>query len=416
MSNQDTSGGLKVGSSSAMEAQKEVFDAHRVYSNYYYKSVEMDFVFQWLLGSTSTGGCVIGEAFYAAGRIKDGDPESWQREWKELAGRKEERADRALAAGSRDSAMRNYLLAANYYRSSLTSRLPWDPEYLPIGRKSYECIEKAGRLMEPAIAAIEVPFEGKSLPGFFWPAAADGKTRKTLLMVGGGECFLTDNLFYIGRLAVERGYNFVTVDLPGQGLLPAEGLYFRGDAEKPVGAILDVATKLPGVDPEKLAVLGISFGGYFAPRAASVDKRIKALVTNAAVIDNYEMFAAMPFSKLSQEEIDRTWNAFHKGVTENVVWRLGLRRGDFTGQAAATKGFSYDPAKIACPILNLVGEGEGANPIGQRQGDAYFEKAGTDLKTRMVMPFDEGAAAHCTGENRVLMACVTFDWLDEVFA
>lgn len=405
----------KAGSTSAMEAQKEVFDAHRVYSSYYFKNIEMDFVFQWLLGSISTGGCVIGEAFYAAGRIKDGDPESWQREWKELAERKESRAEEAMRKGHKVSASKNFLLAANYYRSSLTSRLPWDADYLSLGKKSYGCIEKAGSLMEPAMIPIGVPFENAVLPGFFWPVANDGKPRKTLLMVGGGECFLTDNLFYIGPLAVERGYNFVTVDIPGQGLLPAEGLFFRGNAEKPIGAILDVVTKMPEVDSERLSVLGISFGGYFAPRAASVDKRIKALITNAAVIDNYEMFAAMPFSKLTQDEIDKTWSPFGKGVTENVVWRLGLKPGNFTGQAEATKGFSYDPADITCPVLNVVGEGEAANPIGHRQGQIYMERVNTDRKKKVVTPFNEGAAAHCTGENRVLMACELFDWLDEVF-
>lgn len=415
MSNPGCDGTEKAGASAAMEEQKKIFDAHRVYSSYYFKNIEMDFVFQWLLGSTSTGGCVIGEAFYAAGKIQDGDPASWQREWKDMAERKEARAVQALRAGNAVSASKNYLLAANYYRSALTSRLPWDGEYLALGKKSYGCIEKAGSLMKPAITAIDVPFENKTLPGFYWPAANDGKPRKTLLMIGGGECFLTDNFFYIGPLAVERGYNFITVDLPGQGLLPAEGLYFRGDSEKPIGAILDVATKLPGVDPEKLAALGISFGGYFAPRAASVEKRIKALVTNAAVIDNYEMFAAMPFSKLSQEEISRTWSSFRKGVTENVVWRLGLKPGDFTGQADATRGFSYDPSSISCPILNLVGEGEAANPIGQKQGRTYMEKVSSPNKTKVITPFAEGAAAHCTGENRILMACETFDWLDTVF-
>ena len=279
---------------SALDEQKEIFDAHRVYTaGYYFDNPEMEFVFQWLLGSISTGGCEIGEAFYAAGRIRENDRGSWHNEWKAMAERKEARADKALRKGNKVTASENYMLAANYYRSSITFMLSWEAGYLEIAKKSYNCLEKGGALKRPTMVPIEVPFENTNLPGFFWPAADDGVPRETLFMIGGGECFLTDNVFYIGPKTVERGYNFVTVDLPGQGILPAEGHFFRKDSEAPVGAVLDTILKRPEVDPDKLAVLGISFGGYFAPRAASADNRIKAIITNAAVTDNYEMFAAM---------------------------------------------------------------------------------------------------------------------------
>lgn len=401
---------------SAIDDQKEIFDPHRVYAKgYYFKSMEMDFVFQWLLGSATTGGCEIGEVFYAAGRIDENDPNSWQREWFELGRRKEARADIALKKGNKTTACQSYLLASNYYRSSITSMLPSNPEYLKVTEKSYRCLEKGGSLKSPAMVPIEIPFEDTVLPGYFWPAADDGTPRETLLMVGGGECFITDNFFYIGPQAHERGYNFVTMDIPGQGVLPAEGHIYRKDSEAPVSAVIDVISKRPDVDAEKLAVIGISFGGYFAPRAATADKRIKAVITNAAVIDNYEMYSAMPFSNVTQEEIDNDWSDFKKGVMENVVWRVGLKPGDIRGQAAATRDFQYDPSDVTCPVLNIVGEGEAANPEGQRQGRIYMENVSTDVKSKVITPLDEGAAAHCTGENRTLMAQEVFDWLDDIF-
>ena len=55
-------------------------------------------------------------------------------------------------------------------------------------------------------------------------------------MIGGGETFAEDLFFYIAPQAYDRGYNFMTVDLPGQGLLPLEGKCFRPDMQVPMKA------------------------------------------------------------------------------------------------------------------------------------------------------------------------------------
>src|SRR5690606_32588527 len=67
-------------------------------------------------------------------------------------------------------------------------------------------------------------------------------------------------------------------------------LKFRPDYEKPIGAMLDFALARPEVASERLALYGISFGGYFVTRAAEHDRRIKALIANSPIID---LFAYM---------------------------------------------------------------------------------------------------------------------------
>ena len=83
--------------------------------------------------------------------------------------------------------------------------------------------------MEPPVESIEIPFEGTVLPGYFRKAATTNAPAKTLLLLGGAETFAEELFFYIGPQALARGYNLLTVDLPGQGLLPLEGLFFRPD-------------------------------------------------------------------------------------------------------------------------------------------------------------------------------------------
>ena len=398
----------------AVQAQKETYDAHRSYTQYHFKDEEMDFAFQWLLGSVSNGGAEIGEAFYVAGSIKDGDPESWQKEWEKMAIRKEARAKDALEKGHKITARENYLKASNYYRTALVSMLPDNVKFTPLSIKLRVCMKKAGKLFDPPMVYFEIPFEKTVLPGYFRPVAKAAKPRQTLLMIGGGETFIEDNVFYIASQTIKRGYNFITVDIPGQGMLPAQGQFFRKDTETQMKVILDRILKFSEVDPEKLAVYGISNGGYFVPRAATVEKRMKAIVISSAVVDNYRMFKEMPFSKDTQEEIDQ-WPVFKKSITSAVTWRWGLDPKDIKGQTEATKDFQFDPSKVTCPVLDLVGAGEYLNKETERQQKEFMDRVGTKNKTLVITPEDEGASSHCIGENRTLMSEIVFDWLDDLF-
>jgi hypothetical protein len=264
----------------------EAFDAHKQFVRLHFDDDEMDFALQWILGSISMGGCEIGEAFTTAGNITSGDAESWQREWATMAERVEARGRASLEAGHLVSAREQLRRAANYYRASLISMMPDNPRFEPNARKARELVKEAGQLMDPPLEYFELPFEDSALPGCFRAARSSGP-RKTLVMIGGGETFAEDLVFYIARAAYARGYNFVTVDLPGQGLMPLEGKPFRAEVEGPLRVLVDYVLTRPEVDPERLAMYGISGGGYFVPRAAMTDKR------SQVVFDFFdEVFAA----------------------------------------------------------------------------------------------------------------------------
>ncbi|MCE1248120.1 MAG: alpha/beta hydrolase [Firmicutes bacterium] len=394
--------------------QKSTFDAHRSYVRFHFNDQEMDFAFQWILGSISNGGCEVGEAFATAGSIKDGDPVSWQTEWEKMAVRVEDRAAKSLAAGHKESARAGYLRASNYYRTALVSMWPDNPKFKPISQKLRYCMKEAGKLHNPPVEYIEIPYENTVLPGYYRKADNGGKKCKTLVMIGGGETFAEDNYFYIAPQAFKHGYNFITVDIPGQGMMPAEGRFFMADTEKPIKAVIDYIYDKPEVDREKLAIYGISNGGYFVPRAAMFEKRLKAVVVSSAVVDNYRMFAQMPFAKDTQEQINK-WPAFKSSVTGAVAWRWGLNPKDVKGQVEKTKGFSFDPSKIDMPFLDLVGEGEYENAETQKQQKECMDALPNPHKKMIITPASEGASSHCIGENRSLMAQVVFDWLDELF-
>jgi hypothetical protein len=395
--------------------QKKSFDAHDTGIKFHFDDTDMDFHFGTLvLGSAVNHGIEIGEAFYAASRIKDGDAASWQDEWYALGTRAEARGDASLAGGHKVSARDQYQRAANYIRISLVSMLPTDARFKERGLKLRGIMRKAGPLFDPPLEYFEIPFEGTVLPGYFRKAAAGTTPGKTLIMVGGGETFAEDLYFYIMPQTHDRAYNFMTVDLPGQGMLPLEGKTFRPDMNVPMKAVIDYALSRSDVDPKRLAAYGYSGGGGFVPQAAMHDPRIRAIAMNSAVVDAYPLFSAMPVVTATKEEI-ASWTTFHGNIVKAICWRWGVAMGNPAGLAPANKGYTFDPAKVTVPALIIVGEGEYKSTEVQRQQKIAMDGFTNPKKKMVITPADEGATNHCVMENRSIIGQVLFDWLDDVF-
>jgi hypothetical protein len=401
--------------SAPSQEPKKVFDAHESYVRHLFKDPDMDFTFGSLvLGATVNHGCEIGEAFRTAAHIKDGDAASWQEEWAKTAGLVAARGEHSLAGGHRVSARDQLQRASYYYRLALLAMLPDDPRLKEYAGKSRALLKKAGALFDPPLEYFEISFEGTVLPGFFRQAAAGAKPVQTLIMIGGGETFAEDLFFYIGPQAFDRGYNFMTVDLPGQGLLPLEGKCFRPDMQVPMQAVVDYALSRPEVDRERLAVYGYSGGGGFVPQAAMHDGRIKAIVMNPCVVDGRALFATMPVVKATPADI-AAWSSFHGNTIKTICWRWGVPMDQPAALVAANEGFRFDPAKVAVPALIVVAAGEYQSAEIKRQQHLCLDRLPNPKKKLVVTPASEGAAHHCVMENRSLMSQVVFDWLDELF-
>jgi len=120
--------------------------------------------------------------------------------------------------------------------------------------------------MEP----VSIPYAAKQLPGY---------------LIGVGDTYCKDLYFVAGAGGSQHGYPVLMVDLPGQGDTPLDGLYFDVEFEKPVAAVIDYALTRRKVDPERLAIMGISGGGFMVTRAAAYEKRLKAVIADTPIYD-----------------------------------------------------------------------------------------------------------------------------------
>ncbi len=242
----------------------------------------MDERLLFVLGHTGCQMAEISECLDTASRIVAGDYASWRYEWFHTADRVRSVADDCLAGGHAISAGESYLRATSYYLAGLLyMESPDDPDMPRTTRASAECFEDALRLLNLPGEPVQIPYEDSILPAYYFHT---GNDDKPLLIFHQGMDASVEDTYVIARDAVARGYNCLMFHHPGQGLaLREHGLTFRPDWENVIGPVIDFALQLPGVDPTRLILLGLSFGGSLVLRAAAFEKRIKICISNPPV-------------------------------------------------------------------------------------------------------------------------------------
>ena len=274
---------------------------------------------------------------------------------------------------------------------------------------------------------IEILFEGKFLPAYFISRAADTALRKTLMIVSGYDGTLEESCLGYGAAALQRGYNVLLFAGPGQMdcMRFHPEMTFQPDFETPVKIALDYFVDHPGVSAERLALLGISFGGYFCTRAAAHEPRIKALIANSPIIDLHaymSSFVGLDPAQMPDDEDfgpgdmdlipDDTMTVLQKEMASSIIGRFG--RATFKSTYQYMKQFRVGEAlkNIVCPCLALVGSGEGAEP--RRQFEEFCEQVSGKV-ARHIFTEEEGAGSHCQVGNSSLSCAVILDRLDELF-
>ena len=384
------------------------------------------------LGVADYGGSTVGECLAVVAEITDGSPRSWALAFQRLAQRVEDRGRACLAAGRRTSGRDHLLRASTYYRTA-EYYTEGDPERsIETGERSRACFIDATALFDPPVERIGIPFGGGSLPGYLVrpavpesPGGTSG-SAPTLIGVGGFDSSAEELYFHLGAPGAERGWNVFVFDGPGQpGCMRANPtMTFRPDYEVPIGAVIDALIERDEVDPDRLALAGQSFGSYFAARSAATDERIAALVVDPPVVDMSGYMEAWVGSDVFRMARDiRPEDVM--GVPEDLMphqmqWgiaaichRFGVPSFHAWRDAMAEYRLGPMTHSIRCPVLALVGDREGDEPLAQHR--AFVAEVGGPV-TAVEFTAADGASTHCQADNIRLAAQVTFDWLQEQLA
>jgi pimeloyl-ACP methyl ester carboxylesterase len=381
------------------------------------------------LSHVAYGGADIGEVLYTADRIKAGDYDSWHDGWFDVAERLWTVAEEAQSNGHPVTARDTYLRASNYYRTAefFLHANPSDPRILASYDKSIEGFRRFVALAGPSIEEVTIPYEGTTMPGYFYPSPLPG--RQPLVVMHNGFDGTAEELRYLGALAAqERGYNVLCFDGPGQpGTRHHQGLLFRPDWERAVSPAIDYGLTRPEVDPDQVALYGVSLGGELCMRAAAFEPRIKAVIANDGVYD-FGAFA-MLFVDGDRSEVEAAIRAdsapeidarIAAAMESNPSARWVFEHGQYvmggsTPREFAAKTLDYHlregiAERISCAVLIC----EAAEDLFFKgQPDQVFEALTTTDKTIMRFTEEEGADAHCHfGAQRYAFGRM-FDWLED---
>ncbi len=393
-----------------------------------FNDAQFDFQILRLLGSAASGDAEVGEVLSTANRIREGDFESWTAEWLKTAQRVKEIAETSQEGDHMVSAREAYFRASNYYRAAefYLHGDPSDPRILDLSRSARACFGRALGLTPLGVERVAIPYEDTSLPGYFYRADEAGARAPTLIVHTGYDG-TQEELRANAMAATARGINCLTFEGPGQGeVVREQGLGFRPDWEAVITPVVDFVLGLPTIDPERVALLGISFGGYLAPRAAAFEHRLAACIANGGVFDF--MANRLPSGMSRQAAIDGVrsdpggTNEMMRALMEaSTDTRWGIENGIFTFRASSPadyylKALDYTLAgiaeKITCPTLVIDSEGD---LWYQGQARQLFD-ALTCEKSFQLFTVEEGAEDHCQVGSPILSAQRMFDWLQETFS
>src|SRR3569833_200216 len=105
-------------------------------------------------------------------------------------------------------------------------------------------------------------------------------------------------LHVAGFAALERGYNVITYEGPGQpSVVRYQRRGFIAEWETVVTPVVDYLFTRPEVDTSRIALLGYSMGGFLAVRAAASEHRLAAVMAADAVYSLHQSHS----SQLSPE-------------------------------------------------------------------------------------------------------------------
>lgn len=373
------------------------------------------------LGYAPYGGTDIGEVITTAERITPGDTESWYREWRALADRIAATADACAAGGHTASASSAYLRASNYYRTAeffLRDDPRNDPRVADTSARAIETFRSAPDI-QTRWARVRIPYEGIHLEGYYLNLSGDDR-GPTLLAHGRFDSTVEELFFAIGEAARRYGWNCLIFEGPGQGsALRQHKLPFRHDWEAVVTPVVDFAVNLPGVDPAPIALIGMSLGGYLAPRAAAFEHRISACIAYDGVLN---MAVALPETQTPGR--DRTQRAAAldtliahrteaptslRWALSNAAWVFNIAAGQELLDEAAKYDLTDAADNIVCPTLVCEAEND---PFFQGQPSKLYAALRCP-KTFVKFTAAEGAGEHCHVGALTLFHQRMFDWLDD---
>ena len=284
------------------------------------------------------------------------------------------------------SAGEAYISAALCYHFGKFVFQDFHDEYMSASKKAVEAFAKGLKLLDPTGERVEIPFDGTTIVGTFRrPPDAD---KPALVILLPGLDSTKEEFFYWEQVFLKRGMATFTLEGPGQGECGYNS-YIRPDYEAAVSTALDALTRRRDFDTDRIGLAGVSLGGYYAPRAAAFEPRLKAVVGNCGPWNFGECWDNLPL-------LTRSAFQYHSGASD--MENAKARASKLTLDGAAQK--------IKQPLLVIHGKLDRIIPW--QHAHKIVDAVGPNAELAM---FETGN--HVCNNIPYMYRPLTADWLKE---
>jgi len=312
--------------------------------------------------------------------------DEWCREWSATGDVHHNLAEKAEAKGNGMSAGEAYIAAALCYHFGKFVFQDDHEEYMQASGKAVAAFARGLRLLDPTGERVEIPFDGATMVGTL--RHPHGLHSPALVLLLAGLDSTKEEFFYWENVFLKRGLATFSLDGPGQGECGYNSS-IRPDYEAAVSAVLDVLTQRSDLDSSRVGLAGVSLGGYYAPRAAAFEPRVKAAVGNCGPWNFGECWDSLP-------SLTRAAFRYHSGAVDEEDARQLAYRLNLDGAAQ----------KIKQPLLIIHGKLDRLIPWEQAQ--KIVDAVGKNAELAM---FENGN--HVCNNIPYLYRPLTADWLKE---
>ena len=190
---------------------------------------------------------------------------------------------RKLEATDPEKANADYIRAWRLYSFGRWP-VPTSPGKQRSYEKALEAFRAHARFFNPPLEIVRIPFEGKEIVGYM-RLPKNRHSPVPLVIAINGLDSRKEDLSESFAAILPFGIGFLAVDGPGTGESPIK---VTENAERMLSRVIDYAQSRPGVDKNRIAVHGVSWGAYWATKLAVLEReRIKGASAQSPPVDEF---------------------------------------------------------------------------------------------------------------------------------
>jgi len=306
--------------------------------------------------------------------------EDWCRAWSERAALHESLGRESLKDGYKLSAGEHLVRAAIYYHFAKFVFVQDTAQMRAAHMKAVECYRDGVALLKPHPGKrVAIPFEGKTIFGVL-------RGRGPVVIMAPGLDSTKEELHAYEEPFLARGMATLAIDGPGQGEAEYE-IPICGDYERAAKAVCDWIEERKDLDSDRIAIWGVSLGGYYAPRAAAYEKRLRACIALSG-----------PF------EWDKIWDGLPELTRETFRVRSHAKSEKEARENARALTMVDAAKRIKCPIFVVTGRQDRLVPASHAERLARSVAGPVEL-----LIVEDGG--HNANNRPYRYRCRTADWL-----